>query len=239
MTDLYFCVASVMSRVFEDPECPQGLKLLASYWAKSCVKFTQDPHVGSWILDCGAYSALSAGKVLAVEPYIDYCREVLTWARPPAEIFALDVIGDWRGTERNYEAMLKAGIVCTPTWHRGSPPAQLVALASSSSKIAIGGVAKWRHGGGRERTAWLAQQVGRVWPKRIHAFGVTTEDTILSVPFASADSTSWYKLPWRGHWYGGEIKPLFKTSSLVPMISRYLDLERRAKIRWARVMEKL
>lgn len=259
MTDIYLCIGGnsrVVKRTLDTDSCPP-MRLLASYYcvkgaklvaadgtsrpgrgATDHISIIEHPRCASWVLDCGAYSAMNEGMTVDIHAYIDFCKQLREHAKPPTEVFALDVIGDWRATERNYDIMLAAGVPCVPTFHRGSPIAQLRYLASTTGKIAFGGIAGWR---GKGRAEYVQRMLGVVWPKRVHGFGITAEDVLFSCPLHSADSTSWVVGPVRGNWtiYNNDINPVYRDGDLVPVVKDFQDLERRVKTKWTDELAKL
>jgi hypothetical protein len=51
-----------------------------------------------WALDSGAYSASTLGVEIDLDHYIETCRELMATDPTLTDIFALDVIGDWRAS---------------------------------------------------------------------------------------------------------------------------------------------
>lgn len=196
----------------------------------------------SWVLDSGAFSAFNSGKSIDLPAYIEVCRELFKRDVQLEEVFALDVIGDWKRSLANAETMWTAGIPAIPTFHFGSPVEALIELAAAAPKIALGGVARVRK---QTRAKWIAQCFARVWPKKIHGFGIGDEETLMQFPFHSVDATSWYLQPSA---YG-----LTKTWGKLPglkalvsnnvnvrsQVDHYLDLETKAQARWRATMEGL
>ncbi len=191
-----------------------------------------------WVLDSGAFSAHSSGKPIKLQEYIDTCKHLLATDSLLAEVFALDVIGDWRASIRNCEAMWRQGIPAIPAFHRGSPESELKAIARDYPKVALGGVARLK---GAEKLRWASQCFARVWPKRIHGFGFATEEAVLSLPFHSVDATSWELGPCGfGNWKAyGKMRVLGSGQDLRPEVERYLRLEQRARVKWKKAMEEL
>lgn len=213
---------------------------LVSYHYYDGVKSALDYYdFRDWALDSGAFSAASSGVPINLEAYIEFCREVLRGSNPPAEIFALDVIGDGDATYSNVSKMWDAGIAAIPAFHPGEPERLLLRYARSFPKIALGGVARLR---GHARSRWLSGCFSKVWPARIHGFGLASEDHVLGLPFHSTDAASWEIQPcgfgsWRSY-EGAMLSPRGK-ADLTPEVEWYGDLERRARARWRKQMEEL
>ena len=63
-----------------------------------------------WALDSGAYSAHNAGAAIDLEQYIAEALRLKAEDPQLSEVFALDVIGDWRASAKNTERMWAAGV---------------------------------------------------------------------------------------------------------------------------------
>jgi len=192
-----------------------------------------------WVLDSGAYTAFNAGKPVVLSEYIEAIRRLRDTPCPPSEVFSLDVIGDWRAGMANTEAMWAAGIECIPCFHQGEPEDVLIGMARDYPKIALGNMVGLRS---KPKLRWARRCLDRVWPKRVHGFGLGSEEAIMSLPFESLDATNWHINPagfgqWR--YLGSTRKKWGKGSwrgsgqNLRAEVQWYLDLERRARERWA------
>lgn len=190
----------------------------------------------SWVLDSGAFSAFNSGKVIDIVQYTEVCKRLLAEDPTLEEVFALDVIGDWRQSIANAEFMWKAGVPAIPTFHFGSPESALRDIAAAAPKIAFGGVAKVKK---QVRAKWMAQCFARIWPKKVHGFGIADEESIMRFPFHSCDATSWYLQPSA---YGltkawGKLPGLKALVSnnvnIRSQVDHYLEIERLAQKRWA------
>lgn len=156
-----------------------------------------------WVLDSGAYSALTSGKQIDLHKYIDDAGELLGSDSGLQVVFALDVIGDPEASARNAETMWENGIEAVPTFHFGSDWGYLEALVKSYPKIAFGGLVgrgAGGHGGKtspNDRLRFLEGCFARAWPKWIHGFGCCDKRLLLRLPFAAVDSTTWLYGPSR------------------------------------------
>lgn len=205
-----------------------------------------------WVLDSGAFSAHNSGTDVNLDEYITTCRELLASDPTLTEVFALDDIGDWHVSLRNCEKMWAAGVPAVPTFHYGEPWDVLLGIARDYPKIALGGMVGQAV---KPRDAWVAQCFSRVWPKRIHGFGLAGEATVLGFPFSSTDATNWEIGPCKyASWQSfrgakrrddGRVVGAKKFSvrgskqNLRVEVEWYLDLERRARARWKKEMAKL
>lgn len=224
---------------FSEP--PSGAILCSYvYYDTFAPLLQQGQHVRQWCLDSGAYTAFMLGKEIKVEDYIEFCHRMKSTARPPVEVFALDVIGDWKASLRNTEAMWKAGIECIPCFHAGEPEHALKTMAADYPKIAIGGTVGRLYGA--TRTRFLQQCFSRVWPKKIHGFGVATSECLNAMPFHSADASSWEIGPLRyGNWsaYNLPVAGTRKNFDLRPEVRVFLNMEAKLKSKWAAQMQQL
>lgn len=258
--------------VGDDGLCPVqriGCRLpsvLVSYvnWREWKVGRSRIAHDG-WVLDSGAFSAWNSGTPIVPGAFIDAALEALGSPDPPEEVFALDEIPlknpeAWRVTLANTEAAWARGVPAIPTWHVGEPEEYLLRIAADYPKIAVGGFTRstssqWKLGLARRALA-------RVWPKRVHAFGLVSEDILMRVPFHTADSTYWMKGPmlygqWRvvqrlingqkipGHGGGCPQRgPRGMTSKglrdkLAAEVAWYVRVEDRLRAHWAKEMAEL
>jgi len=92
-----------------------------------------------WVMDSGAYTAWTKGITIPLAEYIAICLRLLREDRTLTEVFALDVIGDWRGTSRNTRAMWAAGVPAIPTFHPEEPDDVLRYVVAKGS-IAVDGI---------------------------------------------------------------------------------------------------
>lgn len=214
--------------------------LLCSYfYLRHFQKVRERYRFRDWALDSGAFSAYHSGEVIDLQAYTEKCRELLDTDPQLTEVFALDVIGDWRATMFNVEAMWAAGVPAIPTFHVGQPWHALTSMAQDYPKIALGGMVGRFRGGGRAE--WIGQCFARVWPKLVHGFGVGTENGVFAAPFDSVDATSWESGPTKfGAWLAfgsGRLAVRGSTHNLRPEVEHYLDIERRAEVRWRKELK--
>lgn len=194
-----------------------------------------------WSLDSGAFSAHNSGVVIDLQEYIDCCHRLMEEDPTLVEIFALDVIGDWKATLKNTEEMWRQGIPAIPTFHYGEPWDYLKGIAKDYPKIAFGGCV-----GRRDKDKFAGQSFSRVWPCKVHGFGFGSEKSIMSLPFHSVDATNWEIGPCKyGRWAsfgkigGAKISVRGSKQNLRAEVEYYLELERRARERWRKEMAKL
>lgn len=205
------------------------------------MKFREFYNYRSWIMDSGAFSAYNSGAEISLDDYIHDCKELLQDDKQLTEIFALDVIGDWRASLANTERMWSHGLKAIPCYHYNEPWSVLIGLARDYPKIALGGVAAAKAG---VKAKWTEQCFARVWPCKIHGFAYGTEAAILGMPFHSVDATNWELRPRKFGIYdsfgrGSRIPVRGGTRNLRCEILRYLEIEQKARVRWHKEMSKL
>jgi hypothetical protein len=194
---------------------------------------------GEWFLDSGAFTAANAGTTIDLGQYIDFCHEVMASPIPPSAIFALDSINDYRQSEKNTEAMWKAGIEAVPCYHVGEPAEVLRHMCAAYPRIAVGGTVGLSTAA---RMRAFDSVFATAWPKRIHGFGVNTERVLSRFPFDSGDSTSWIYGPLAyGQWPGVDLTTswLRNGHNLRPVVDHYLEIERRLKTKWGAVLRRV
>lgn len=221
-------------------QLPQGRRpaLLISYvYLPTFVEKQLMYAYRDWALDSGAFSAHVSGTEIDLQDYINCCKALLESDTTLTEVFALDVIGDWKASLRNTEEMWRQGIPAIPCFHYGEPWDLLKGLAKDYPKVAIGGCV-----GKRDKDAFAGQCFARVWPKALHGFGFGAEESILMYPWHSVDATNWETGPCAfGRWraFGGNLSVRGSSQNLRAEVEWFLDLELRARERWKTEMGKI
>ncbi len=218
--------------------------LLVSYLiAKKFLAHSDSLHFSDWMLDSGAFSAHTVGTEIDLEEYIDFSKDLLQRDPKLTEVAALDVIGDWKASLKNTERMWQRGVPATPCYHQGEPWDVLVGLARDYPRIAIGGMVGAPP---IQKMNWVRECFSRIWPKRVHGFGIVNKDICLAVPFASVDATNWAFAPalaggWRGLTPKGKVIRLKSRGvyDYTSEVRHYLRLESLLKHRWEKELAKL
>lgn len=225
------------SRAFPDHETRPAL-LVSYVYLDGFDKHRPNLHFRDWVMDSGAFSAWKSGKVIDVDRYTDVCKERLEQDHQLTEVFSLDVIGDWRGGLANTERMWSRGVEAIPTYHVGEPWEVLTEMAASYPKLALGGMV-----GYAKKKEWVEQCFARIWPKRIHGFGVMSEKIVMAFPFESVDASNWELGPTAfGRWSafdGAHLNIRGGEQNLRPEVERVLKLERKVKWRWRKQLAQL
>jgi hypothetical protein len=228
----------MLRQTFGEPEYPQAALLVSYYYRKTFDNMKDDIHFRDWVLDSGAFSAHNSGKTIDLQEFIDYCLAAQEADEKLTQVFGLDVIGDPEASMRNCEEMVRQGVDATPTFHMGSPWEALEEF-KKYPRIALGGMVGRP---GNLKKDWLEQAFARLWPKRIHAFGVASRDVLMTYPFHSADASNWEIAPCAfGTWktYGKNFKIKGGDINLQPEIKRYLTLEKELEHRWRKELATL
>lgn len=188
-----------------------------------------------WVMDSGAFSAHASGASIDLNAYMDKCTELLCEDQTLTEVFALDVIGDHKQSLKNAEKMWSDGIEAIPCFHYGSPWDALIHIAQNYPKIAIGGIVGL---GPKAKLAFLEQCFARVWPKKIHGFGIANERICMALPFHSVDATNWELAPCAfGNWKQfGKMSVRGSKQNLRGEVEHYLNMERKLRVRWRKEM---
>lgn len=208
--------------------------LLVSYWYyKNFARNRQHHRFRDWVLDSGAFSAHNSGAVIDLQEYIDHCSQLLATDTKLTEVYALDIIGDGEASLRNCEEMIRQGVPAIPVFHLGSPWGLLEEMAPRYDKIALGGMVKTAR-----KDDFIGQCFARLWPKKIHAFGVATRQMLMRWPFHSVDASTWtYNCERFGNWHVfGNMHVPRASYNLRSEVEWYLRLERELKGRWCKEM---
>ncbi|MER7487929.1 hypothetical protein ABTY20_18880 [Streptomyces sp. NPDC126497] len=139
--------------------------------------------------DSGAFSVASTGATVRLKDYAAWLEE---WSPVITTAATLDVIGDPDATHRNTEALLGAGLRVLPAFHVGTPWPVLERLCKAYPYLALGGMVphtKYPD----EVMRWLVKafRIGGEHGTVFHGFGQTRAATLASLPFYSADSSTW------------------------------------------------
>lgn len=212
--------------------------LISYHYLKGWLQEKSKVQYRDWVMDSGAFSAHSLGVTINLQDYINTCKMLKDQDPTLTEIFALDVIGDWKASLKNCEEMWKQGVEAIPCFHVGEPEHVLKSIAANYPKIALGGAVGYR---GKDK--WAEQCFARVWPKKIHGFGFGSEKSIMLLPWHSVDATNWELGPCKfGRWQsmGGQyVNWRGGGQNLRAEVEWYLKLEERARAKWAGAMKQL
>lgn len=213
--------------------------LLVSFWyLDSFLKRRSNFEYRDWVMDSGAFSAHNSGVTIDLQEYIDTALALQANDSSLTEIYALDVIGDPTASLRNCEEMTRQGVRALPTFHLGSPWSALDDMRDYP-KIALGGMVRQPR---NLKKRFIEQAFARVWPKKIHGFGLVDESMLLDFPFHSVDATTWELAPIRfGRWktFGKLTGVRGHSTDLRGEVEYYVKMERRLRAHWALEMSLL
>lgn len=137
--------------------------------------------------DSGAFTASTQGKPVTVDEYSEWLSK---WGGHATAYANLDVIYDWRATQRNQRILEDRGFTPLPVFHMGDDYALLRDLIDEYRYIALGGL-------GMSRTRVMrhfvkAFRLLKTTRRRVryHAFGQVNLQA-LDFPFLSGDASSW------------------------------------------------
>lgn len=223
---------------------PPGL-LISYYYLEPFLNNKDQYRYRDWVMDSGAFSAHNSGATIDLQKYIDVCLELLATDPTLTEVFALDKIPTERTplaaakaaevSLKNAEEMWRQGIEAIPCFHAGEPEEFLYAIAKQYPKIALGGVALER---GDFKFQFCEQCFARVWPKKIHGFGMSSEKLVYGLPFHSVDATNWEIAPCAfGNWEKfGQMSVRGSNQDLRSQVKHYANIEAKARVRWEKEM---
>jgi hypothetical protein len=138
------------------------------------------------LLDCGAYTAFTTGKVINLSKYIEYCKK---WKHRLYRYCALDKLADSKQTKINLNIMLKAGLRPMPIFVHGDCKEHMEYLYSISDCIALGGM-KIGHGGGYY-LPYVNYAMNLAAGRKVHWFGQANQLLLNTYkPFSCDASTS-------------------------------------------------
>lgn len=165
-----------------------GQALLSYADSRAVIKFLQN-HPGEKIfLDSGAFTAFTQGKQINIHEYMQFIDE----NKDRFETYAtLDVIGDWRATEKNTQLMESQGLQPLPVFHYQSPEEELKRLMDKYEYFALGGLvplARLR----KKLQSWLDYCFSVIKiNNKVHGLGMTGDWCLKRYPFYTVDSTSY------------------------------------------------
>lgn len=225
-------------KLLEEEQASLPALLVSYYYLEPFLRNRHRYHYRDWVMDSGAFSAHASGVEISLDAYIAKCKDLLSTDEKLTEVFALDVIGDWKAGIANTEKMWKAGVEAIPCFHYGEPWSILKGLAKDYPKVALGGCV-----GKRDKDKFASECFARVWPKKLHGFGFGSEKSLMLLPWHSVDATNWELGPCKfGRWaaFGNaSISVRGSKQNLRAEVEWYLELERKARVRWKKEMQQL
>lgn len=151
------------------------------------------------LIDSGAFTAFTCGKVIKVEDYGKWALEFRQkWEKRVKSLhfFNLDVIGDQKASDINLHKLEKMGLNPLPIFTYGGDIKFFKQMLKNYPYIGLGGLVGRKN---NELIKWLDYcfkyvlrhyKETKVLPK-IHLLGVTKKDILMRYPAYSADSSGW------------------------------------------------
>lgn len=140
--------------------------------------------------DSGAFSALTTGAPVDIREFAAWGKR---WRQSLFWLASLDVIGDEKGTRKNYEFLRSEGLDVVPTIHYGADPSLIDQyVADGVDFMGLGGMV-----GRKSEPARLLRWALGVFryarknhpQMRFHGWGVTHPQLVMNLPWFSVDSS--------------------------------------------------
>jgi hypothetical protein len=149
------------------------------------------------ILDSGAFTAFTLGKVIKLNEYADWVKQVKSvWQNSSTSLIYmnLDVIGDQKASMVNQYKLESLGISPIPIFTFGADLNILIDLLNNYDYIALGGLVKRK-----DVKPWLDKCYREILKHRektgiltkTHLLGVCSEKLLMRYPCYSSDSSGW------------------------------------------------
>jgi len=190
---IYFAGYSVDKNLYKTTEASCLLESYLYFKKRDYKKWHEERKLldRDLFLDSGAFSAFTLGKKINIDEYINFIKK----NKKNINVYAtLDVIGDYKATNKNTEYMESKGLNPLPTFHFGSPLEELERLCNKYEYIALGGLVPLSMQR-KKLENWLNKCfkviVNRKKITKVHGFGVNSFWAWEKYPFYSVDATSW------------------------------------------------
>jgi hypothetical protein len=153
------------------------------------------------LIDSGAFTAWSTGKIIRVEEYAEWAHSFRAEWEPKTtslDFMNLDVIGDQEKSWVNQRTLESLGMKPIPIFTYGAGFEHLDRALENYDYIALGGLVPYMKYPKKLRS-WLDACFSRVLAyrtktgvmRRIHLLGISTAWIFFRYPCYSSDSTSW------------------------------------------------
>jgi len=174
------------------------------------------------LLDSGAFSVMTTGRVIDLGAYRDFVAEHGDFYDAIASLDVID--GDWRASVTNWRAMPGT----FPTWHEGEPPELLRDYLEEQSGGDWVGIGMQRPGGRLDpaQTRRVLASLPRDHAAHVHGWSLTMYAA--AYPFASTDSAAWIRML-AAHSANGDLRHLTKRELMNITIARLDRAPRRSQ----------
>lgn len=248
---IYFSTTNLKYGLREALLETQPKHMLFSYWYRSCYGEWKDllQHLSkpTLMIDSGAFSAWTSGKRVDREDYLQFIRKCQTeLSQYVSEMYFvnLDFIPGAFGRKpnaleiqqsaeigwQNYEWFKRQGITTIHIFHQHEDWNILKRIASVEEYI---GISPANDLPNAQRLPWLRDVFSIIRDtKRTHCFGGTSKDLLYSVPFFSADSSSYaISRIFTPKWERKRVEINPRRRDIIPMIRKKIREEIIAKQR--------
>lgn len=158
----------------------------AFYASDDLGKYKRQMPCGRLMVDSGAYTAASVGKVIRREEYAEFLS---TWSAHIDHAVTLDVIGDPEATRRNTKWLHDRGHPVMPVFTRGDSPAEFDAMVRDAGYVCVGGGVGMPQDVVVRRLSALQRRAEEL-DGGIHALGVGNLEGLRKIRPYSADSSN-------------------------------------------------
>lgn len=180
--------------------CLAGHPILVSFAEKRQLKLIDELDSPSKMLDSGAFSAWTTGKIINIDEYCEYINknnhlidhyialDVIPGKRntvPSAE----DIVSAVDASISNVEYMQRLGLKPVPVFHEGDPDWLLDKYVQDRHPLIALGATTSR--GKSNVVNWLLPIFKKYPDQKFHGLGMTQKRIIEYFPFYSVDSSSW------------------------------------------------
>lgn len=138
-----------------------------------------------FLLDCGAFTALNAGKEINLDTYMHYLSK---WKHKFFGYIALDKLGDPKQTDINLNKMLKNGFKPIPVHVRGDKKDRMDELFKYNDLVALGGFRRPHKAEGSPM--YVKQKMEWAAGRNVHWLGYTRQIMLNTFQPFSCDSSS-------------------------------------------------
>jgi len=165
-------------------EAFKGLHVLESFADVRPMMDRYRPTFASMVLDSGAFSEMTTGKVIDLGQYADF---ILEHGRFYEWCASLDAIkGGADKSIANWQALKDRGCNTVPTFHQSEPWSVLEGYCAATDRIGLGFQRPIQNA-----RPWLEECFARIPSRvRVHGWAMTN---YTDFPFESVDSTTWLR----------------------------------------------
>ena len=147
----------------------------------------ENPGIIRLMIDSGAFTAYTTGKVIPLEEYLSFIDSVKESGIPIYKYYMLDVIGDPEATMENYKEMLKRGYDPMPVITFNETPESINEYYKTTDYISLGGL---QFKSFKEQVRLIANFTKVIKDRKYHILGLTGGRIVKTFRPYSCDSSS-------------------------------------------------